>query len=148
MGEAVFNITATDKDRVCILLGIWLVENKSQNSISSPCQRQCELLPSSLGVCRPKKDRRKNIHYYNDKVVCSLYWFTCYSLLGQTKIYVCLRSPFVETVLWRVTQFFYLLCSQFRQKASGWINKTLLLIKQQKWLSEFCVKIDRVASKN
>jgi hypothetical protein len=37
-----------------------------------------------------------------------------------------------------------------------WINiltydvqyKTLLLIKQQKWLSEFCVKIDRVASKN
>ena len=51
-------------------------------------------------------------------------------------------------VLWRVTQFFYLLCSQFRQKASGWINKTLLLIKQQKWLSEFCVKIDRVTSKN
>jgi hypothetical protein len=40
---------------------------------------------------------------------------------------------FVEAVLWRVTQFFYLLCSQFRQKASGWINKTLLLIKQQKW---------------
>ena len=32
--------------------------------------------------------------------------------------------------------------SQFRQKASGWINKTLLLIKQQQWLSEFCVKID------
>jgi hypothetical protein len=28
------------------------------------------------------------------------------------------------------TQFFYLLCSQFRQKASGWINKILLLIKQ------------------
>ena len=51
-------------------------------------------------------------------------------------------------VLWRVTQFFYLLCSLFRQKASGWINKTLLLIKQQKWLSEFCVKIDRVVSKN
>jgi hypothetical protein len=58
------------------------------------------------------------------------------------------KPSFVETVLWRVTQFFYLLCSQFRQKASGWINKTLLLIKQQKWLSEFCVKIDRVASKN
>jgi hypothetical protein len=54
----------------------------------------------------------------------------------------------VEAVIWRVTQFVYLLCSQFRQKASGWINKTLLLIKQQKWLSEFCVKIDRVASKN
>ena len=51
-------------------------------------------------------------------------------------------------VLWRVTQLFYLLCSQFRQKASGWINKTLLLVKQQKWLSEFCVKIDRVVSKN
>ena len=50
-------------------------------------------------------------------------------------------------VLWRVTQFFYLLCSQFRQKASGWINKTLLLIKQHKWLSEFCVQIDRVVSK-
>jgi hypothetical protein len=28
------------------------------------------------------------------------------------------------------TQIFYLLFSQFRQKASGWINKTLLLIKQ------------------
>ena len=55
---------------------------------------------------------------------------------------------FVEAVLWRVTQFFYLLCSEFQQKASGWINKTLLLIKQQKWLSEFCVKIDRVAGKN
>jgi hypothetical protein len=27
-------------------------------------------------------------------------------------------------------------------------NKTLLLIKQQKWLYEFGVKIDRVASKN
>ena len=35
-----------------------------------------------------------------------------------------------------------------RQKASSWINKTLLLIKQQKLLFEFCVKIDRVASKN
>jgi hypothetical protein len=57
------------------------------------------------------------------------------------------KPSFVETVLWRDTQFFYLLCSQFRQKASGWINKTLLLIKQQKWLSEFCVKIYRVASK-
>jgi hypothetical protein len=44
-------------------------------------------------------------------------------------------------------QFFYLLCSQFWQKASGWINKTLL-IKQQKWLSKFCAKIERVASKN
>ena len=58
------------------------------------------------------------------------------------------KPSFVEAVLWQVTQFFYLLCSQFQQKASGWINKTLLLIKQQKWLSEFCVKIDRVASKN
>ena len=58
------------------------------------------------------------------------------------------KPSFVEVVLWRITQFFHLLCSQFRQKASGWINKTLLLIKQQKWLSEFCVKIDRVASKN
>jgi hypothetical protein len=38
------------------------------------------------------------------------------------------KSSFVEAVLWWVTQFFYLLCSQFRQKASGWINKTLLLI--------------------
>ena len=51
-------------------------------------------------------------------------------------------------VKWRIMQFFYLLCSQFRQKASSWINKTLLLVKQQKWLSEFCVKIHRVASKN
>jgi hypothetical protein len=61
---------------------------------------------------------------------------------------ISVKSSFVEAVLWRITQFFYLLCSQFWQKASGWINKTLLLIKQQKWLSEFCVKIDRVASKN
>jgi hypothetical protein len=51
-------------------------------------------------------------------------------------------------VKWRNMQFFYLLCSQFRQKASSWINKTLLLVKQQNWLSEFCVKIHRVASKN
>ena len=62
------------------------------------------------------------------------------------------RIPVSRHLFWscfmRVTQFFYLLCSQFRQKDSGWINKTLLLIKQQKWLSEFCVKIDRVASKN
>ena len=58
------------------------------------------------------------------------------------------KLSYVEAVLWWVTQFFYLLCSQFRQKASGWINKTLLLIKQQKWLTEFCLKIDMVASKN
>jgi hypothetical protein len=47
-------------------------------------------------------------------------------------------------VKWRIMQFFYLLCSQFRQKDSSWINKTLLLVKQQKWLSKFCVKIHRV----
>ena len=40
------------------------------------------------------------------------------------------KPSFVEAVLWRITQFFYLLCSQFQQKAGGWINKTLLLIKQ------------------
>ena len=68
------------------------------------------------------------------------FWYFIFEISG--------KPSFVETVIWRVTQFFYLLCSQFRQKASGWINKTLLLIKQQKWLSEFCVKIDRVASKN
>ena len=33
---------------------------------------------------------------------------------------------------WWIMQFFYLLCSQFRQKASSWINKTLLLVKQKK----------------
>ena len=54
------------------------------------------------------------------------------------------KPSLVEAVLWRVALFFYLLCSQFWQNASSWINKTLLLIKQQKWLSEFCVKIDRV----
>jgi hypothetical protein len=58
------------------------------------------------------------------------------------------KPSFIEAVLWRIMQFFYLLCSQFRQKACSWINKTLLLVKQQKWLSEFCVKIHRVASKN
>jgi hypothetical protein len=49
---------------------------------------------------------------------------------GLVKIYIgywqtCQYSHYDEN-----TQFFYLLCSQFRQKASGWINKTLLLIKQ------------------
>jgi hypothetical protein len=42
------------------------------------------------------------------------------------------KPLFIETALWRIMQFFYLLCSQFRQKASSWINKTLLLVKQQK----------------
>ena len=51
-------------------------------------------------------------------------WYFIFEISG--------KPSFVETVLWRVTQFFYLLCSQFRQKASSWINKTLLLIKQQK----------------
>jgi hypothetical protein len=37
------------------------------------------------------------------------------------------------------TQFFYLLCSQFRRKASSWINKTLLLIKQH----ITCINISR-----
>ena len=58
------------------------------------------------------------------------------------------KLSFVEAVLWRAAQFFYLPYSKFRQQASCWINKTLLLIKQQKWLSEFCVKIDRIVSKN
>ena len=58
------------------------------------------------------------------------------------------KPSYVEAVLWRVAQFFYLLCSDFRQKDSGRINKTLLLIKQQKWLSEFRVNIYRIASKN
>ena len=41
------------------------------------------------------------------------------------------KPSFVEAVFYdENTQFFYLLCSQFRQKTSGWINKTLLLIKQ------------------
>jgi hypothetical protein len=66
----------------------------------------------------------------------------------QNPIFIFEISGKPSFVLWRVTQFFYLICSQFRQKVSGWINKTLLPIKQQKWLSEFCVKIDRVASKN
>ena len=74
--------------------------------------------------------------------------FFIFLLSAKPEIVVPGKPSFVEAVLWRVTQFFYLLCSQFRQKASGWINKTLLPIKQQKWLSEFCVKIDRVASKN
>jgi hypothetical protein len=35
-----------------------------------------------------------------------------------------------------------------KKKINPEINKTLLLVKQQKWLSEFCVKMHRVASKN
>ena len=58
------------------------------------------------------------------------------------------KPSFIEAVLSQIMQIFYLLCSQFRQKASRWMNKTLLLVKQQKWLSEFCVKIHRVATKN
>jgi hypothetical protein len=64
---------------------------------------------------------------------------------------ISVKPSFVEAVFINydeLRRFSYLLCSQFRQKASGWINKTLLPIKQQEWLSEFCVKIDRVASKN
>jgi hypothetical protein len=52
----------------------------------------------------------------------SRFWYFIFEISG--------KLSFVEAVLGRVTQFFYLLCSQFRQKASGWINKTLLLIKQ------------------
>ena len=48
------------------------------------------------------------------------------------------KPSFIEAVLWQIMQFFYLLCSQFWQKASSWINKTLLLVKQQKWLSKLC----------
>jgi hypothetical protein len=40
------------------------------------------------------------------------------------------KPSFVEAVLWREYTVFYLLSSQFQQKASGWINETLLLIKQ------------------
>jgi hypothetical protein len=47
------------------------------------------------------------------------------STFGLAEINSCMPD-----VLWRVMQFFYLLCSQFQQKASGWINKTLMLIKQ------------------
>ena len=68
------------------------------------------------------------------------FWYFIFEISG--------KPSFIEAVLRRIMQFFYLLCFQFLQKASSWINKTLLLIKQQKWLSEFCVKIDRLASKN
>jgi hypothetical protein len=40
------------------------------------------------------------------------------------------KLSFVEAVLWREYTVFLPFCSQFWQKASGWINKTLLLIKQ------------------
>jgi hypothetical protein len=51
------------------------------------------------------------------------------------------KLSFIAAVLWRIMQFFYLLCSQFRQKASSWINKTLLLVRQQIWLSELYMYI-------
>ena len=66
------------------------------------------------------------------------YYFFFFSLLVKPEIVVpgsvfhfwnFRQAVIVEAVLWRVTQFFYLLCSQFRQKASSWTNKTLLLIK-------------------
>ena len=47
------------------------------------------------------------------------------------------KPSFIEAVLWRIMQY-------FDKKLSSWINKTLLLLKQQKWLSKFCVKIHRV----
>jgi hypothetical protein len=62
---------------------------------------------------------------------------------GGISLLISGKPSFVEAVLWRVTQFFYLLCSQFRQKASGWINKTLLLIKQQKCQKYFFINVWR-----
>jgi hypothetical protein len=47
------------------------------------------------------------------------FWYFIFEIFG--------KPSFVEAVIWRVTQCFYLLCAQFRQKASGWINKTLLV---------------------
>ena len=56
------------------------------------------------------------------------------------------KPSFVEAVLWRVTQFFYLLCSQFLWKASGWINKTLLLIKQHITYMYMNIQVSRYAN--
>jgi hypothetical protein len=48
-------------------------------------------------------------------------------------------------VKWRIMQFFYLLCSQFWQKPSSWINKTLLLVKQQKFIGSLAkIRVGRV----
>ena len=133
-------------------------------AIRNKCYNTCFYLHdrfSKIVSCPPWHLRPK-------KIIC-VFTVTCQKILGSVGINFFfltigktgysrsgIRFRFIifeisgkpSFVLWRVTQFFYLLCSQFRQKASGWINKTLLLIKQQKWLSKFCVKIDRVASKN
>ena len=60
------------------------------------------------------------------------FWYFIFEISGKPSL--------VEAVLWRVAQFLYLLCSQFRHKASGWINKTLLLIKQTKMVIRILCK--------
>jgi hypothetical protein len=93
---------------------------------------------SSNVLLKPTLGQKKNI--------CA-FTVTCQKNLGSVGRDYFLFLIIDKTEKWWIMQFFYLLCSQFRQKActSSWINKTLLLVKQQKWLSEFCVKIHRVA---
>jgi hypothetical protein len=62
------------------------------------------------------------------------YWQTIFEISG--------KASFVEAVLWREYAVFLPFCSQFWQKASGWINKTLLLIKQH----ITCMNISRCAN--
>jgi D-alanyl-lipoteichoic acid acyltransferase DltB (MBOAT superfamily) len=106
----------------------------------------------SLAKCKAKKKYMCVYGHMSKKSRVGRSAFFFYKLLAKPEIVVpgsgiWFRYSIFEIsgkpsfVLWRVTQFFYLLCSQFRQK-------TLLLIKQHKWLSEFSVKIDRVVSKN
>ena len=58
---------------------------------------------------------------------------------------VALTSPSLHTECISEYKLNYL---PFQILANSWINKTLLLVKEQKWLSEFCVKFHRVAIKN
>jgi hypothetical protein len=98
----------------------------------------------------PKKKMCVYCHMSKKSMVGRDYYFFFLDKTGNSRsryfiFEISGKSSFIEANLWRIMQFFYLLCSQFRQKASSWINKTLLLVKQQKWLSEFCVKIHRVS---
>jgi hypothetical protein len=123
------------------------------------------LCPDSWDI-PPFRKYIANVHNKAKKNIC-VFTVTCQKNLGSVGIFFFFFFPptkleivvpgsgirfryliFENSVKWRIMQFFYLLCSQFRQKASSWINKTLLLVKQQKLLSEFCVKMHRVASKN
>jgi hypothetical protein len=65
-------------------------------------------------------------------------WHTCFIpkwILLATRNF---HSPLAS---WRAFVSHTAVMSNYGNDLACWINKTLLLVKQQKWLSEFCVKM-------